>query len=720
MSVDNANPGISCVECQRRKQKCNRLFPCNHCSKRGVAHLCRFVSKTANKSESPAEGRPGRLSRKRDIDSFGDGALNDALYEDGETSEFDTSDALNALGYMPHTHHLVLGNGTGPKIGKDPVGTDEGTVQSEELKAAMLSMPPKPYADCLVDNWLNGANSHYYALYPPEFRTQYDGWWTIPPNKVTPELTSLILRVCACSALYIMDPGVKERLESELRTDIWTFAGRMHRAAERLGASIPPGKGGLIHIQQQFLTAFWYKSAEKWTEAWHALGGAIRAANEIGLHKDSLSEGLSEFDREMRRRLWCILYLWDFALGSMLSRPLLVNHADCTFVFPTLALETDPEDPGRPSPFQHMSLHAKLCLDMAAQLTSVSEKDIPTEVSLRLRDVVQRFLDELPPVYAVKDPDTRWDTEHSYIVFQRGYLHLIGYMCLFDPLKPYVTRNSAKALSDLEKMLRAAGVDAALGLMDVSWRLFESLSSVGARFHYAVFCIFDTTTVLCSAFVHDEARNLPKRETVLEAIKKGMNMLGELHTESKTTPSLCRILRAIVANLPLSAKEKALIGVTKRGKASNKAPARGEGKSAVLSGDSSVGPSTEITPPREASSAASTSASVASHYTDVKGVNTQSSVRSTQSNQSPQQSSISSSNVEGSTSTTVGQSALTMTDSLDPTGWEAIEAGHLDFIQETNMAVYDGNVPTVLEYWDWQGLDLDIPVFWGSPPPTTD
>ena len=178
---------------------------------------------------------------------------------------------------------------------------DEGSAQSEELKVAMLSMPPKPYAgtffvshcppssafahrgtDCLVDNWLNGANHHYYALYPPEFRTQYDGWWAIPPSKVTPELTSLILRVCACSALYVMDPGVKERLESELRADIWTFANRMHTAAEKLSASIPPGKGGLIHVQQLFLTAFWYKTAEKWTEAWHALGGAIRAANEIG------------------------------------------------------------------------------------------------------------------------------------------------------------------------------------------------------------------------------------------------------------------------------------------------------------------------------------------------------------------------------------------------------------------------------------------------------
>lgn len=136
--------------------------------------------------------------------------------------------------------------------------------------------------DCLVDNWLGGANYHYCALYPPEFRTQYDGWWTARTDNPSPELTSLILRVCACSLLYIIDGSVKERLESELRADSMTLAIRLHEAAEALGASIPPGKGGLIHVQQLFLTAFWYKSAEKWTEAWHALSSAIGAAYEIG------------------------------------------------------------------------------------------------------------------------------------------------------------------------------------------------------------------------------------------------------------------------------------------------------------------------------------------------------------------------------------------------------------------------------------------------------
>jgi hypothetical protein len=166
-------------------------------------------------------------------------------------------------------------------------------------------------ADCLVDNWLNGANHQYYALYPPEFRTQYDGWWATPRNKVTPELTSLILRVCACSLHFIIDDNVRVRLETDLDTDVLTFADRMHAAAQKLGASIPLGKGGLVHVQQLFLTAFWFKSAEKWAEAWNALSRAIPAANEIGLHQDSSSEGMSEYDREMRRRMWVILYLWD-------------------------------------------------------------------------------------------------------------------------------------------------------------------------------------------------------------------------------------------------------------------------------------------------------------------------------------------------------------------------------------------------------------------------
>ncbi|KAK4204046.1 fungal-specific transcription factor domain-containing protein [Triangularia verruculosa] len=571
MSATSASV-VSCVECQRRKQKCNKQFPCNHCLKRGVSHLCRFVSKgvssKASKDDTFLNDSQSRPSKKRGLDGDGYGDVLDGVADhDNEYSAAEVSDALIALGYMSHDHHLVLGNGNGPKPGKDVVDEAE---PSEELKAALESMPAKPYTDCLIDNWLNGANHHYYALYPSEFRTQYDGWWATPPNKVSPELTSLILRVCACSLHFIIDDSVKERLETELKADAVTFAQRMHNAADKLSTSISPGKGGLVHVQQLFLTAFWYKSAEKWTEAWHALSRAIRAANEIGLHRDSLSEGMSEFDREMRRRLWGVLYMWDFALGSMLSRPLLVNHADCTFVMPTLALEIDPERPNQPSPFRHMNLHCQLCLAMAAEFAPRPDGKVDeADQAKRLRDVVYKWFDNLPQEYSRKNPDTQWDKEFDWVVFQRRYLHLIGYMSLFSPLKAFVTRNSGKPLTELESSLRASGVQAGLDLMDVSWSFFENLVSVGAKFHYAIFCIFDATTVMCSAFVHDEVRNLPQRETVLEAINKGLHMLEETYSESKTTAALYRILKGLLINLPLSPQEKGVIGAPKRSRASD-------------------------------------------------------------------------------------------------------------------------------------------------------
>ena len=99
---------------------------------------------------------------------------------------------------------------------------------------------------------------------------------------MTPELTSLILRVLACSLHFIIEDNVKVRLEKKLDTDVLTLADRLHAAAERISTTILPGKGGLVHVQQLFLTAYWFKSAEKWTQAWHALSKAIRAANEIG------------------------------------------------------------------------------------------------------------------------------------------------------------------------------------------------------------------------------------------------------------------------------------------------------------------------------------------------------------------------------------------------------------------------------------------------------
>jgi hypothetical protein len=253
------------------------------------------------------------------------------------------------------------------------------------------------------------------------------------------------------------------------------------------------------------------------------------------------------------------------ALGSMLSRPFLIDRTHSTVVMPTLTLENNRERPDQPSQFRHMNLHCQLCIDVAAEFVKPSDPETgQAGTTKRIQVAIENWFDKLPVEYAAKSPDTRWDREFEWVVFQRRYLHLIGYMGLFSQLKPFLTRNSAEPMTELELSLREAGVDAALDLMGVSWRLFENLASAGAKFHYAIFCIFDAATVMCSAISQDEARNLPRRETILEAVKKCLGMLAEAAVQSKTTAALHHLLKGLLTKLPLSAREQGVIGSTKR------------------------------------------------------------------------------------------------------------------------------------------------------------
>lgn len=169
------------------------------------------------------------------------------------------------------------------------------------------------YPDILIQRYVELTNFNYYCLYPPMFSHDYVTWWLdrANGNPLTPEFTCLLARVCACSAQYL-DAKTQQKLETELGEPVQTLSENYHHAAKQLSNTIPPGKGGLAQIQQLFLTGAWYKAESLFVESWHAMSSAIHEAQEQGLHKSSSKAGLSEFDMEMRRRLWCLLYCWDW------------------------------------------------------------------------------------------------------------------------------------------------------------------------------------------------------------------------------------------------------------------------------------------------------------------------------------------------------------------------------------------------------------------------
>jgi hypothetical protein len=77
----------ACTECHRRKQKCNRQWPCNSCQKRKVADQCRFRDDFKAGSGEDAWSASVEVKRKRD----------EVGRED--ESDSDVGDVLEAIGY---------------------------------------------------------------------------------------------------------------------------------------------------------------------------------------------------------------------------------------------------------------------------------------------------------------------------------------------------------------------------------------------------------------------------------------------------------------------------------------------------------------------------------------------------------------------------------------------------------------------------------------------
>lgn len=233
-----------------------------------------------------------------------------------------------------------------------------------------------PCIDAFVNHFFGVVNYRYNSVYAPTFTDQYVEWWSDRANgkNLSPEFTCLLLRVCAHSGQYL-PPVLQKMVEFELACTPQALTDRFAEAADQLSTSFASSDLCLERVQEQFLKGAWLKSESRMVETWHVLGRAVREAQELGFGKDTGLDDLTEFEIEIRRRVWTLLYIWDWCvdwpfymnladlqrqMSAWLGRPHLIDQADYSFPLPNLRLEQDATKPNLVSPFAHISLQAEL------------------------------------------------------------------------------------------------------------------------------------------------------------------------------------------------------------------------------------------------------------------------------------------------------------------------------------------------------------------------
>lgn len=138
-------------------------------------------------------------------------------------------------------------------------------------------------------------------------------------KKILSQFPALLLQVLAISLQMLPKEHHKFMAQLNLgKENFYNLSATYSNTACELASLLSASSPTLVRVQQWFLRSSWLKSEGRAVEAWHALGQAIREAQEMGLHREqprkysSGGEGVANiWQREIEKRVWVNLYVWD-------------------------------------------------------------------------------------------------------------------------------------------------------------------------------------------------------------------------------------------------------------------------------------------------------------------------------------------------------------------------------------------------------------------------
>ena len=201
-----------------------------------------------------------------------------------------------------------------------------------EIGKVMDSMLSRPILDFLTRyfvtqvNWF-GAQSQISVpntdlgnridelLYPPWFLGQYQRWWSLDrlSSIADVEFSILFLRAYCYASHFLPSPthtidGIKGVSLADIRKSCEESINSLVPICARLDP-----QGSLIRVQHTAFAGLASTCLGQLNAAWESLSSATRVAQQISLHLDAIiwPSGIDELEKEMSRRTFCFLYIWD-------------------------------------------------------------------------------------------------------------------------------------------------------------------------------------------------------------------------------------------------------------------------------------------------------------------------------------------------------------------------------------------------------------------------
>ncbi|KAI1146899.1 hypothetical protein F4825DRAFT_466155 [Nemania diffusa] len=331
---------------------------------------------------------------------------------------------------------------------------------TEEISRALEGIPDNQIIDFLVQFFVKEINWMDQLVHMPWFLARYQAISAMECVQLISDVDFfiLVLRICSYALQFLPSPSypldkVRGVSLAELRSSCDDSAEKL----ESIRASCDH-RGSLAQVQQLAFLGLKCQVEGSMIAFWEILGRAIRVAQSIGIHSDgagSLDE-MKNVEREMARRTFCTLYIWDSLLSRRLGRVSFLPGPLSPGNWPQLHLltcgrvggtdreaeaEAEAELAGdAPDLFTERLLQARLA-DFWRDKNPVKSGEYDGMAAEEQYDNFRReYLQQLPPAFSLEDPDKSWDKMCPTLPLQRKLLHVAIYDALCWNFRPLLMR----------------------------------------------------------------------------------------------------------------------------------------------------------------------------------------------------------------------------------------------------------------------------------------
>lgn len=224
----------------------------------------------------------------------------------------------------------------------------------------------------------------------------------------------------------------------------------------------------------------------------------------------------------------------------------MIDHTDVDVESPTLTLENLD-----PSPLLHMKLQSEAITQLSARFGA--PKNVVSCADIQeYKAIIEAWLKTFPAVYATDNPDVSKDLQHPWVTSHRFYIHTMAYLMILNPIRTFMSKSFSQDSPPEELKVRADGVYYSLRNLETTTQWTKYSSHRDGRYHFIIFSLFDTASVLTAAILKDEDKSIPRRDEILAGIEKAVNLLKQINTLSKTAKTSHDLLSRMARRLPRS------------------------------------------------------------------------------------------------------------------------------------------------------------------------